>query len=675
MKYLLPLITFLLLPNTAFAQAFISEVHWAGTDLSTADEWLEITADVETDISGWYITSLTSKGNEKEIASFPDETALSPGQYFVISNYSAEESRLAEEPSFVTTSISLPNSKLLLRLYTASGVLIDEVDDGTGAPLAGGKQDGMFASMEKMSDGMWQTTTVSLGIDADVPVFGTPGFPPQENPEHSTSSSSSSESNISLPDIRITEVLANPEGRDDGKEWIELWNAGEETVYLEGMQLHIGSKNFEFTNSDLALIKNEYIHLLSSYTGISLSNKGNTIQLLSENNEVIDELEYAETAEGVSYGYVDNSLQPLCMPSPGKLNKKVDQLIIIDVQSGKTKGKGSTTLNLQARALNGSIDYVDCYWEYSDGFRSMSCNPPSHTFEDEGVFSVEMRATNICGDSIIEVLHGKVYPEEAEEAKELASSASSQSSASFSSLQSSSSKSYKLEVEISEVYPSPNSGEDEWIELHNPNNFPVDLTDWRLDDIADSGSKPWTINDENSAIKSGERILYYRAKTKLALNNTGDAVRILDPNGEEKASVQFPSIPKGQAYIPAGDCTTLVPSPAKANICRHKHTKVAGVSTIKKAPPKTSSQAAFDTYVIDKYKNIVHNSALEIEKLPAEQVGKSPVVASFLENTILGGNITAKQPKEEFIPYELLFYLLLVIPGWWFVMKKYYTRH
>lgn len=674
---LLPLIFIILSIPSAHAQVVISEVHWPGTDLSSADEWIELAVLEGVDASGWYITSVNSSGEEKIIAALPEDQKLQSRQFYIISNYGQDQSRLPVIPDLVTSSVSLPNSKLLLRLYTASGILIDTVDDGVGQPF-GGMNSTEYRSMERIDlytagtqETNWQTASQSFYQN----IFGSPG---EQNPIESSTSTPLSTSSVSsqaveeLPDIRITEVMANPEGKDEDVEWIELWNAGEEMVYLQDMKLRVNTKEFIFTNSTLALNKGEYIYLLQTYTSLPLSNKGDTIQLLSKNNELIDELEYAETAEGVSYGIFDNSFQPLCMPSPGKSNTKVEQKIIIEVQSGKTRGTGSTTLNLQAKALNGSMNYVECYWEYSDGFRSMSCNPPAHTFADEGVFSVELRANNICGDSTIEVLHGKIYPEHnsSSSVSIITSSISSMASvkqSSTSSLQISSSskvsQSYQLEVEISEIYPSPNSGEDEWIEIFNPTSHNVELAGWYLDDVAEEGSKPWQIPEDFPAIKSQEYVLFYRAKTKLALNNTGDFVRLIDPNGTERIALEYPSIKKRDSYIFTPACTSQQPTPGTENKCKLPVPKIAAATTQIAFTNSDPKQGNYEKYVQKSYKNIVQDSAPEIKQKPL-------LLANFYPNTVLAGTIDGKDIKQTNYPVELLLYLLFIVPGWYFATKR-----
>lgn len=73
---------------------------------------------------------------------------------------------------------------------------------------------------------------------------------------------------------------------------------------------------------------------------------------------------------------------------------------------------------------------------------------------------------------------------------------------------------------------------DEYIELYNPNPFPVALAGWALDDRAEGGSRPWPLPDD-TIIPAHGFLLFFRAETGIALNNDADSVRLLAPDGRE----------------------------------------------------------------------------------------------------------------------------------------------
>ena len=119
----------------------ISELMWSGSSASSADEWIELynRSNTTVDLSGWTLT----RGSDDAIMLVLETGSIAAGGVFLIANYAAdhEKSRVAGHPHHVTTAVSLPNTKLLLRLYDrdplADGRLVDTADDGRGAPLAG----------------------------------------------------------------------------------------------------------------------------------------------------------------------------------------------------------------------------------------------------------------------------------------------------------------------------------------------------------------------------------------------------------------------------------------------------------------------------------------------------------------------------------------------------------
>lgn len=92
---------------------------------------------------------------------------------------------------------------------------------------------------------------------------------------------------------------------------------------------------------------------------------------------------------------------------------------------------------------------------------------------------------------------------------------------------------------ISEIYPNP-QGVDmakEFIELFNSSKEKIDLAGLYLDDI-DGGSPPFKF-DEFSVIEPGDYLVLNRQQTQIALNNTEDAVRILDKDKTKLLEVRY----------------------------------------------------------------------------------------------------------------------------------------
>lgn len=89
-------------------------------------------------------------------------------------------------------------------------------------------------------------------------------------------------------------------------------------------------------------------------------------------------------------------------------------------------------------------------------------------------------------------------------------------------------------IYISEVMVAPNTGENEWVELYNDNDFPVSLQDWYIDDVEDGGSSPkiFSINIPAKGYTA------FTLSTSI-FNNSGDDVRLLDFDGNTKDEVSY----------------------------------------------------------------------------------------------------------------------------------------
>ncbi|NKB69623.1 MAG: hypothetical protein GKR89_21340 [Candidatus Latescibacteria bacterium] len=178
-----------------------SEVMWMGSTGSNADEWIELfnRGSEEVDLSGWTITRLTQDG-ETAMLTIDDGKKLAPNATFLIANYSAddERSKLAAQPNLVNSSLTLANSKLQLRLYAGNpeqnSRLIDIVDDGKGAPMAGDVENKRaMVRVHFDKDGSlaesWATAQIAEGWDQDAKEYGTPGSLPDYLVPRQTSTS------------------------------------------------------------------------------------------------------------------------------------------------------------------------------------------------------------------------------------------------------------------------------------------------------------------------------------------------------------------------------------------------------------------------------------------------------------------------------------------------------
>ena len=111
---------------------------------------------------------------------------------------------------------------------------------------------------------------------------------------------------------------------------------------------------------------------------------------------------------------------------------------------------------------------------------------------------------------------------------------------------------------------------DEFIELLNLGPSPVNLRDWILDDIEGAGSKPYALPARTLA--PGEYSSFFRSRTHIALNDGGDSVRLLAPDGRlidrltylrvRAYNLSFGRLPDGSGHLFYG----LWPTPGQPNL-------------------------------------------------------------------------------------------------------------
>lgn len=124
---------------------------------------------------------------------------------------------------------------------------------------------------------------------------------------------------------------------------------------------------------------------------------------------------------------------------------------------------------------------------------------------------------------------------------------------------------YSDKIIISEIYPAPNTDEEEFIELKNTGSKKVDLNGWKL---SDASSKIFTIDKEDfSSTQIDDYFLITGDISKIFLNNGGDSVELFDPDEKSMQVVEYDSADTGTAYafLDGEWSWTLLPTPNEPN--------------------------------------------------------------------------------------------------------------
>jgi len=168
--------------------------------------------------------------------------------------------------------------------------------------------------------------------------------------------------------------------------------------------------------------------------------------------------------------------------------------------------------------------------------------------------------------------------------------------------------SYSEKIIISEFIPNPvgKDAEEEWIEIYNNSEQVVDISGWQLDDEQD-GSKPFVFPENTLIIPKGY-LVFPRQTTKIALNNNGDKVRLLLPNGTLFQEITYTKAPEGQSSSRTSEgfvWTTPTPGlPNKSEAASQLSTKLSN----QKSEHKSSKQIQQNHYNLANLKKSTGNS-------------------------------------------------------------------
>lgn len=94
---------------------------------------------------------------------------------------------------------------------------------------------------------------------------------------------------------------------------------------------------------------------------------------------------------------------------------------------------------------------------------------------------------------------------------------------------------FSTTIRLSELLPNPSTSEteDEYIELYNSGDESVDMAGWQLQDAS---GKTYTLS---GTISAKHYYAWYRSDSIISLNNTGETVVLLQPDGTELDSVSY----------------------------------------------------------------------------------------------------------------------------------------
>lgn len=155
-------------------QILIGEIQWSGSSRSTADEWLELW-NISTEpvsLAGWSLTGVSDTP-----IFFTQTDSIAPQQTLLIANYTntSDKTLLTTQTITLSTStLSLPNDRLLIELRDQTGALRDSAGTGTKPP-AGASTPLNTSMVRTASTTGWIWKSATSVFNPSAPDLGTPG--------------------------------------------------------------------------------------------------------------------------------------------------------------------------------------------------------------------------------------------------------------------------------------------------------------------------------------------------------------------------------------------------------------------------------------------------------------------------------------------------------------------
>ncbi len=373
-------------------------------------------------------------------------------------------------------------------------------------------------------------------------------------PTKGTTNVLSEEKNENYSDkIKINEIMPNPEGADNEGEFIELKNTGIEKVNLEGWILGDGSrrrytiKKEDFGSTELA--PGKYLTLYRKITNIALNNSGgDEAKLFSPEEELVHKIKYDSKAEeGEAYALAEEKWQWTLLPTPGEENelKKANRPPVAVIESKLEALLGEMVEFDASDSYDPEGSKLKYLWNFGNGDTGSSVTT-HYFFKEAGNKKIILTVTDEEGLFDEAEILLKVGEENGEE-REMAA------------------QNYE-HITINEFIPNPEGSDAaEWMEIFNAGNEEVDLSGCFLDD-EEGGSRPYKI-PEGVKIAAGKFLIFKKSETKIALNNSADYARLLDPDENIISEIPYEEVEEGASYalLEKGWHWTLSPTPKAPN--------------------------------------------------------------------------------------------------------------
>lgn len=568
----------------------INELAWAGSSASSQDEWIELknTTQEEINLSGWQI-QVDNPGTDYTITIPSESSSLIKSRgFFLIAKFKADniKSALNVEADLNLEGIGfgITNSSFIITLWNDAGDKTDEAWDGSTPEIGYRHSASGSASIERcdvLADGRlpanWQQSIDSVNFDdlgSDIINYGTPGAENSVITEPPTIESISPNSAETDSQLQIESIT----GTNFGENPIVQLKLNGQVITANDINVAsstlIDSGQFDLDSAELGkwdlVITNPDGQTATLPQAVEITEPPPQYDLTTtvRINEIYPQPNTTSNDEFIElYNFGDKVINltgwQLDDIRGGGSNPHTFSGIIINSKSFVTIYKPASKLT-----LNDNGDSV--YLLQPNGF---VLDQTSYENASKGKtlsrFPEGWKWTETPTPNGINVFTETPPPEEPDQTYEPDDTPKE-------TPQKQTSPKYKPNsILITEILPNPNEG-DEFIELFNNTEKPIDLKDWKLQDAS---GKTYAIDDfdvtiqsANTSIEPQQYVFITQTTSHISLNNSGgDELWLLDPGGTVIDAVSYPDkAPTGVAYALDAEeeywTWTSTPTPGKTNI-------------------------------------------------------------------------------------------------------------
>ncbi len=329
--------------------------------------------------------------------------------------------------------------------------------------------------------------------------------PGEENPEEEEEEEEEEEDAVYSSQIRINEILPNPEKDENKNEYIELHNYSQETISLASWIIKDSSKNGTYIFPEETRIDpGEFLAIYRTDFNFALNNSDESVFLFNPKNELVSEISFKSSApENASYNFLDEkSWFWSGFLTPGEENQFEDFPEYSISLPKNVFQKIYAEFGVESE--NKTLKFT---WDFGDGKKS-SQQEVRHKYEKTGDYKLKLKI--------------KTPTQEKEEVFLLEVS-----------------KFKNKDIEMIAILPNPKGtdSKNEWIEIKNNGKKKINLKNWY---IATGSEK--LINhpiQEDFSIKPGKTKRLFQEVCAFSLGNQEGKIELRYPDGETAENVEY----------------------------------------------------------------------------------------------------------------------------------------